>query len=83
MKRRVLKEVDRYDDGDGDNGNDGDGNDGDDGDDGGWGWDAEQRLEGWVIRTFDTASRDYETVGIIYIRYSSIGILILGRSHVK
>ena len=28
-------------------------------------------------------SRDYETVGITYIRYSSIGILILGRSHVK
>ena len=53
------------------------------GDDGGWGWDAEQRLERWVIRTFDTASRDYETVEIIYIRYSSIGILILGRSHVK
>ena len=56
---------------------------GNDGDDGGWGWDAEERLERWVIRTFDTASRDYETVGIIYIRYSSIGILILGRSHVK
>ena len=43
---------------------DDDDDDSGDGDDGGWGWDAEQRLERWVIRTFDTASRDYETVGI-------------------
>ena len=71
----------KYDDGDDDD--DDDDGDGNDGDDGGWGWDAEQSLERCVIRTFDTASRDYETVGITYIRYSSIGILILGRSHVK